>query len=157
MKISDKSWHYKIYVFNSQLVAAWKDDKFYLNKPGNGKNIGLCPYMRMIFVWGPLAMLSYTVPIYAMYLALFKFPVSAAGAMGIVWLFGWIAGIIGFMFAMAWFTEYNNNRKANKASKSSIVNPYDGIEEESTFWTIIREYVVALKTKVCPILEVNND
>lgn len=155
MKISTTSWHYKLYVFNTQLVEAWKGNSYFHTCPSDG-NVGLCPYMRMIMIWGPLVLLTYTIPIGMTIAALVLFPMKAAGVIGILYLIGWIVGLIAVMFLMAWLSSRKEQRELDKAERTKGVSMPD-VEPKTTFWSVLKEYIIAAKTKVCPVLEVSDD
>jgi len=155
MQISSNSWHYKLYVFMSQWFAVWLRDYNYINagQPEN-KRIGLCPYMRTILVWGPLAIISNIIPFGGLYLALIVVPASLNGSIGIMWTFG---GILLLMFFVAVFIImvelYEKYRYSNK-NKSNITGD-ENQENSHGFWKLIKEYAVSIKTRVCPVLEVD--
>jgi len=157
-KINPESWHYKIYRYNSQLVAAWLCEDDYHEYPHQyGKMIGLCPYMRMICLWGPLVALSNIIPLAALAATFWMLPSFANGIAGVLWLFGSIALIFATFIGMAYLKDKSNERK--EAKKQSQLRDYDEYfaEPPVTFWTLFKDYVRAVKTKVCPILELPND
>ncbi len=153
MKIREDSWHFRLYVFMSQWNAAWRGNNDYLDHPQiSSFGIGLCPYMRMILIWGPLAILSNVFPIAAVIGSLVAFPGSVAGTSGIFWLFGWIAGFVGAIFALGWIKNWQDERQESREISQLIKQDPNYVEPES-FWKLIKDYVKSAKTKVCPVLE----
>ena len=156
--INPESWHYKIYRFNSQLVAAWNCNENYHEYPHQyGKMIGLCPYTRMIFLWGPLVALTNIIPLAALAATFWMLPSFTNGLTGVLWLFGSIALIFAILIGMAYLKDKSNERKETK--KESQLPEFGAIVAEPpvTFWSLLKDYVRAVKTKVCPILELPND
>ena len=158
MKISQDCWHYKLYVFMSQWSAAWRADDNYLHAGEHTSMIGLCPYMRMILIWGPLAILSNIIPLGGVIGVLFLFPASANGFMGIFWLFFWLACIVAAFFGIGWLKDFLSAREEKKERSQLPPHPDDEeVEKPTGFWTIVKEYIIAAKTKVCPVLEIEED
>ena len=159
MKISPDSWHYKLYVFMSQWNAAWRGKSDYWEYPLNGNMIGLCPYMRMILIWGPLAILSNLIPIGAIVATFFLFPASVNGAVGVAWLIGSILLIAGGILAIGYITHLigriEEGRRRNEIENDDWFE--EGYEPKQTFRGLVWSYLVALKTKMCPVLELKKD
>lgn len=157
MKINQNSWHYRLYNFMAQWHAVWLVNYDYLNagKPTNGK-IGLCPYMRTILIWGPLAILSNLVPFGMLYLTFFVIPIELNGAMGVYWLFGVLVGLIITVVLIILLSEYQENRR--NARMSQVKNQDEAEQDQSdSFWSLVKEYLVSLKTRICPVLEVDDN
>jgi hypothetical protein len=165
MKLNPNSWHYKVYVFNSQLNARWNDHSDFVDFPHHGNNIGLCPYMRMIFVWGPLTMLAYVATIAVIVGTVWVFPSGATGGItGTLWLLGTLSAIIGGLLGIAYVSDWRQEKTLAKHKerlelKDSMT--YNEWQEHNkppeTFWTLCRDYLKSMKTKICPVLEINND
>lgn len=157
MKLNPNSWHYKIYAFNSQLVAAWmhKDDYHYYPKIGSF-GIGLCPYMRMILIWGPLVALTNVVPFAAIYAAFIMFPGFAAGGAGIFWLIFTLASIVGFFVLLAKIKDWASERQERR-EESQLRRQDPDYQEPEGFWRLVGGYLKSMKTKICPVLEIQDD
>jgi len=153
LNINKSSWHYKVYTFNSQWWAAWTNQSDYHTYKMNNDKIGLCEYMRMILLWGPLAILSNIVPIMAVWLAFFMFPMSISGIGGVIWLFVAIGAFGASGVCLEKFLSYRENKKSQAATDMTHNNAIP----DSGFRVIAKEFVISIKTKVCPILEVNDD
>lgn len=154
-KIDRNSWHWKIYAFNSQLVHAWLGKDFYYEYPKQreGEKIGLCPYMRMIILWGPLVMLTYLAPLAAFYGALIYFPYSANAGLGLLALFGTLLAISGVIWLLAWLAvkreeETWEQREAREEARERR------LKENPGFLRLFWRWLVAQKTKICPVMEV---
>lgn len=156
MRISKNSWHYKLYVFMSQWNAAWRAEDDYHLFPKDNERIGLCPYMRMILIWGPLAILSNIFPLGTFAAVVFLFPMSANGLWGVFWLFFWIATVIVALFGIGFLKDFSDKRAERKKSQLDS-NEEPKSEPETGFFKILIEYVKAFKTKICPVLEVKQD
>lgn len=155
MKINTSSWHYKIYAFNSKWVARWMCAWNWYEKPGPSAMIGLCPYMRMILLWGPIVMLTNIVPLGAVVYAILLFPVDVNGAGGV----GWIVGIAALGLVGVFLSRQAGKWISKKAQESVEKQSRKKSEEKdgTGFFTIMAEYVKTFKSKVCPIMEVDND
>jgi hypothetical protein len=167
-KIAPTSWHYKVYVFNSQLCAKWhNDDSEFHEYPLHTRNIGLCPYMRMIFIWGPLVVLTYILVAMFIALTVWTLPSFATnGVSGTLWLLGSIAAMISGVLLMGSCIDYCEKRKDiirqknNDIKNSMTADEYDAFinpVKEATFWSLCKDYLKSMKTKVCPVLEFRND
>lgn len=159
MKISPDSWHYKLYVFMCQWNAAWRGKNDYWEYPRQGNMIGLCPYMRMILIWGPLAILSNLIPIAAIVGTFFLFPASLNGVVGIAWLLGTIfalaAGILGIGYVSHLIGKLEEGRRREKLDREFFED--EPSKPTKTFRGLVWDYVVAVKTKMCPVLEVEKN
>ena len=150
MQISEDSWHFKLFVFMSQWNAAWHEKDDYLDYPKIPESgIGLCPYMRMILIWGPLAILSNFVPLAFLVGALFLFPASANGAAGVGWTLFTIAAMIGSGFAIGWLKDRKEIR--DEAKERSQLDPYGEEEKPDGFFKLLWTWV---HDSICPVLEV---
>jgi hypothetical protein len=162
MNIDSNSWHWRLYKFNSQWVAAWKGRNDFYDFPRHGRMIGLCPYMRMILIWGPIAMLSNIFPLAVLAGTFLLFPVTANGVMGIAWLIGVIVLVAASICAMSYLLDYRSrrceaNRRADLKHESNKSSDSQLTEQPDTFWTLFCSYVVAVKTKICPVLQAPNE
>jgi hypothetical protein len=137
----------------SQWNAAWHHKSNYYEYPKHGEMIGLCPYMRMIIIWGPLAILSNLIPLGAVIGALFMFPMAANGAAGVGWLFFWVVLTVGLIVAWAFFKDWRD-AKAEEKEKSQISSWDDEEEKPQGFIKLMYEWI---HNKFCPILEVHHD
>ena len=152
MKISPDSWHYRLYSFMSQWNAAWREKDDFLDYPKHGTMIGLCPYMRMILIWGPLAILSNLIPIAAVIGAFLLFPASVNGGAAVGWLFFTVIAFVGIILALGWLKNYLDERhEENEVSQLHKQDP-DYVEPDS-FWKLLKGYAKAVKSRVCPVLE----
>jgi hypothetical protein len=154
MRISPKSWHYRLYVFMSQWNAAWRDKDDYLSYPKHGEMIGLCPYMRMILIWGPLAILSNLIPLGFVIMALLLFPMSAAGPSGIGWLLFWLVMTIGLVIGGGFIKDWLDRRADEKENSQIPGWDYEPKKKPDGFFKLLNEWI---HSKFCPVLEVQND
>ena len=157
MKISENSWHYRLYVFMSQWNAAWRNCDDYLEYPKTygrrSNNIGLCPYMRMILIWGPLSILSNLIPILAVLGALIAMPTGMNGLAGFLWLIFWAVTAAAFTLGIAKLADWRQAR-AERMEKLQTYRQDPDYVKQDTFWSLLGEYLMSIKTKVCPVLEV---
>lgn len=164
-KINPESWHYKLYVFNTQLIGRWGDDEeFYLRPHSRRRKIGLCPYVRTIMLWGPLVMASYVLPIGAFLGVVVFLPGGLAGTAGILGLISVFVAMAALAVGIGYLTKWINTvHKIYVPKKSELATNYDDdgypieIERPATFWTILKDYIIAAKTKVCPVLTLPED
>ena len=150
-KIDKNSWHYKWYVIASQLNAKWQGKDHYLDYPLN-KQTGLCPYMRMILMWGPLAILSNLVPIGAVVAVFLYLPASAMGWMGIVWLLFYIFTVFACIGSIGLLVNWRARYK-EKNKKSNLEKQHPDYEAPETGRTLLVKYATTFHTKICPMLE----
>lgn len=153
MKINPQSWHYKLYAFNAQLVAAWFHKDNYHYEATDDKNVGLCPYMRMILLWGPIVMLTYTVPLGALGASFVWLPVIATSGMAYLWM-GAMAAVVA---ATIWSAARPINYEKERVKSAERKRRREYAEENPGFMRILWNYVLTAKTKVCPILEVDSN
>lgn len=153
MKISPTSWHYRLYCYMSQAHAAWTHKDDYHEYPKNTAFLGLCPYMRMILIWGPIAILSNLIPIFAILATLFIFPASTGGLAGVLWLFGAIGTLVGAIIGLGYLVEWNRERR--HAREESQLGSYGEPEEKP------KGFIALLYTwihdSICPKLELPQD
>tara|TARA_B110000240_G_C13364849_1_gene395615 strand:- start:315 stop:809 length:495 start_codon:yes stop_codon:yes gene_type:complete len=164
MKLNKSSWHYKVYAFNSQLVAAWQNQNSFHRYPYHGKIIGLCPYMRMIIIWGPLVFLCNLAPLVAAVGVFIVLPVTTIGAMSQLIV---VATIVGFVVAACLIiggANYLAGRlgdmeelRAEQQKKTKLESAANGVTPPETFWSLLVSYITSLKTKVCPVLELDDE
>lgn len=161
MTINTRSWHYRLYVFMLQWCKAWNGHDDYYYEP-RLKNIGLCSYMRMILLWGPLVILTNVVPLGMTIAALFLFPIAANGFVGVAWLLGII--LLPFVLMYAWIrlTSWLENRYPDAPTKNQNdgeiktgnIHDQEKVEPSTGFMSLLWSYLVSFKTKICPVLEV---
>ena len=152
--ISKTSWHYKLYRFFSQLCAAWRGNEDFYKYPKNQNMIGLCQYMRMILIWGPLVMLTYLIPIGAVTSFFFWLPFSLNGSAGVMSFYAVVASLI-FVIVVAtiaiWLIKRSTDAvieyRETKKNKSKV-------ETKTKKPNLLFEYAKAIKSKMCPILKV---
>ncbi len=158
MKISPDSWHYKLYVFMSQWNAAWRHKLDPWEYPRGKNMIGLCPYMRMILIWGPLSILSNLLPIGAVYAAFVMFPAAVNGTAGIAWLVGSVIALAVSFFLIGWIAHLIGVVREQRRD-SRIQREFEDldVEPKETFFGLIKQYIVAIKTRICPVLELEDD
>jgi len=159
MKISPGSWHYKLYVFMSQWNAAWLGKDAYWKYPHNSNKVGLCPYIRMIILWGPLAILSNFIPIGVFIASFFLYPASVNGYVGIVWLVTTLLVITAVVLIIGYVRHlidlHEENRRHSELEYGVYYEKQDKSQE--TFRSLLWEYLETIKTKMCPVLEVKQD
>ena len=155
MKIRNDSWHYRLYVFMSQWNAAWRGRDDYLDFPHTDyyNRIGLCPYMRMILIWGPLSIISNVIPVGAVFLAVIGFPLMLNGAAGVGWLVFWAVTLVAVVYAVSKIMDWRQAQHEARAGSQLYTQAPDYVEPDS-FWRLVREYAVSVKTKICPVLEI---
>jgi hypothetical protein len=162
MKISADSWHYRLYVFMSQWNAAWRHKIDPWEYPRGGHMIGLCPYMRMILIWGPLAILSNLLPLGALYVTFILFPVSMNGGLGVAWLLGFFVTVGAVVFAIGFIRHVIGKLEEGRRSSQITRQQEEELarqrgEEKTSFRSLVWGFLVAAKTKMCPVLELKND
>ena len=108
-------------------------------------------------------MLSYLVPVGVFYLVFYHVPASMGGSGLAVYTFlGTVSVVlffVAFLLFLALFEKLQNRMTEKKLSRSkSAIMAGDEIPEPPQgFFGILKEYVKAIKTQICPILEVKND
>jgi hypothetical protein len=160
MKLRKSSWHYKLYAFNSQLCAAWWDEDDFYRYPIHGTIIGLCPYMRMIMIWGPLVFAFNLLPVIVMVGALLVLPAVTIGLWSLLTFSFVVVGVIGAVIGLSMGMAYLKNVRSEFVVKKTTQNEYDamhGISHPETFWSLLTSYVKSMKTKICPVLELDNE
>jgi hypothetical protein len=157
-EIDPKCWHWKLYCFMSQVIAAWNDKPNPEEYGIHDTHIGRCPYMRTIFVWGPLVLLTNLIPISALVSLFYWIPMSMSGGAGIIWTVVTIGSVIGgvilFLLMLAGITELVDR---SNARKQHAVPNTPKINQPETMWSLIKEHIGSVKTKLCPILVVKHD
>lgn len=152
------SWHYKLYVYMSQSLAGWSGKEDFHTYPKHyGKNIGLCPYMRMILLWGPISLLSNLFPLAAIGIAFLVLPAGINGPAGVIWIFVVIAVTLASVFIIAKISDWLAERQERHDMKGQIEKQHSDYEAPITFWSLFKEWLAARKTKLCIILELPDD
>jgi hypothetical protein len=160
MKLNKSSWHYKVYAFNSQMVAAWTMEGDFHEYPYHGKIIGLCPYMRMIMLWGPLVFLCNLSPLIAAVAAFIVLPVVTIGALSHLTVVATIVGCIILVFLVLSGANYLIDRHEHYyrlKKKQQRIDAENNVTPPETFWSLLVSYIKSLKTKVCPVLELDDE
>lgn len=151
MKINRNSWHFKLYEFNLQLIAAWRGHDWYFEVKGKD-TIGLCPYVRTIILWGPLIMATYVLTLYIVTLPFVFFPIAmGTGLGGSIAVIGTIFLFILTLFLLDKYIGYRNKKKDDEE-----IPDWQSEEKDKTFGTVFWEYIKSFKTKICPVLEVKD-
>jgi hypothetical protein len=166
MKLNKSSWHYKVYAFNSQMVARLGDNgsDFY-KYPHHGRIIGLCPYMRMIMLWGPFAFLCNLVPLIAVVWFFLVLPAFTVGLWSLLIFAAYVCAAGGLAIALYYGITYVANSvsthhdDAHQAEREAakVVRDAHKATQPDTFWSLFVGYVKSLKTKVCPVLELDDE
>ena len=160
MKLNLESWHYKLYAFDCQMVAALWDESNPHEYPQHGRIIGLCPYMRMILIWGPLTLLLQLSPWAAAIGAVCVLPMYVIGSTSWITLVLSIIAIIGLAIGawmlMRYITDAVDTHRTNKQESLPQIDPF-AEPKPDTFWTMTVAYLRSAKTRICPILEIDDE
>jgi hypothetical protein len=161
MKLNKSSWHYKLYAFNSQMVAKLWDEGDFHEYPHHGNIIGLCPYMRMILIWGPLAFLCNLIPLAGITWFFIVLPAFTVGLWSLLMFVSYVCAISGLTIALYFCIRYlikrysPDNQATRKADKLERIAQKVG--QPDTFRSLLVGYIKSVKTKVCPVLELDNE
>jgi hypothetical protein len=122
----------------------------YLNR-----KIGLCEYMRMLLIWGPI-MTGFYIAIASWIGYVFLVMPIMSGGIGfisigfsILFLLAMVAIIVGVFFTI-FVLDFTKNKILDKLEDITEANDEKDDEEKS----IIIEYYKETKDKVCPIMEI---
>jgi uncharacterized membrane-anchored protein len=160
MKLNKFSWHYKVYAFNSQMVAAWTMESDFHEYPWDGRTIGLCPYMRMIMLWGPLVFLCNLSPLIAGVAAYIVLPAVTIGVSSLLSVTATIVGFTIACYILNSGVKYLSARRDDinrEKRKQRRIDAENDVTPPETFWSLLVSYIKSLKTKVCPVLELDDE
>jgi hypothetical protein len=160
MKPNTNSWYHKVFVFNSQIVATMREYQDPHLHPHHGKMYGLCPYMRMIFVWGPIVFLMNLFPLLCLIGTAIVLPITIIGGVSTAYTALVILAVIGIILACIWLLEYTSEiLKKRRYQQKQVVKQRekDGVVPPDTFWSLTKAYLKSAKTKVCPVLEFDDE
>ena len=136
MILNKNAWHFSVYKFFKTQMNRWDD--YYPEDPNTIENIGLCPYMRTLLLWGPLQMSFYALCYGAVYIALISIPLYG----GFINLFFSLL-IVGFCMAIFALMAF-----------IASVDIKELVSSKSAKNNVAIQYAVSLKTKICPIMKV---
>jgi hypothetical protein len=154
--INRESWHWKLYIFDLQMINAWTGEDFYYDEEGP-KNIGLCPYMRTLFLWGPLIMMTNLIPWAAVIWSVIYFPTSAMGIIGPIMVVLGLALIFATIWCLGLLAKRNKQKRIAREEETARQGRYDRFDpkkDDDTFWKLIKDWIKTRKSKICPIMEV---
>lgn len=127
MKIGKRNILGKLYRFNFEFLS---DNWF---EP----QTDLCRFMRVIFIWLPLKLLGVLFAIVGLFMALIFIPLYEFGLLLYLNCLAIIAGII-----------YAGIR---------VMEGYESIGPEATSVELVAYYYKAVKQRICPIIEIEDD
>lgn len=131
MEISSKSWHYRLWRFGRENPYTRPRD--------------LCRYfwhIALIKILLPVALLVFAIGgLIGLIVVIWKNPLSTAIAIGL------IAAFAGFITALAYIGKRSDEKKKRRQAGLEPV-PEPGV---------VRSYLAARKSKICPLIEVTNE
>ncbi len=155
MIISSKSWHYKLFLFNYQLLERFKGRSYWYESEPN--RINLCPYMRTILIWGPMLYLFYGLLWFLMGLTFLYIPFLMIGVSDTGWLGSVIlslvitAGIIGGLIAGLTYTSMFVGKKIKEIKEEYEIRNAD---KPNGFFKILAAYWKSFHDKTCFTMDV---
>lgn len=159
-----RDWHVAWYHECLRII-----DRFLcLEAPWNNNNVrryqnrtNLCHYVRCTCLWGPLILLLHLFMLGLALLGTVILPIAALGIGGYVWLLAAIAFLVGIFWLFAITTDswvdkyigYPTLRTFRKVCEAIELRNQEGV----SFWSLIGTYIVSLKQKVCPLIEIKEN
>jgi uncharacterized membrane protein len=155
MELNRNQWHVKFYFW---CLDVW--DAF-LETYTDRHQSNLCQYIRTIFVWMPLAFaMNVGLLLYALYV-LFYYPLTRFGVIGSFKGYVTVTLIVGTIYLFFYMKKKRAERLREQRwahERATDVNSNDDEAEEKEkrgpgFIEVIWLYLVAMKQKVCPMIE----
>lgn len=125
----------------------------------------LCTFMRVSLIWGPFIIALHIIVYGGAIASITYLPVHLFGFGGYAWIIGAIAGLVGTIWLLkianrAWNAMQQRQRDARRgkafAEMSTVVEPSaEPVDKGSSFASIVWSYAVAVKQRVCPIINFN--
>jgi hypothetical protein len=149
----DKRWHVRLYLWAEPIVAEFFDrgSHVYHYRKSYEVHTNLCPYMRTILLWLPLALLV-NVATWAMAVATVTYIPGR--------LFGWkgwgltvlvTAAGVGLLLLMLWLRQWYRERQEARPPKVPDVGPHD---RTPGFGSAVREWVRKKHEGICPSITI---
>ncbi len=99
----DRRWHVRLYLWAEPIVAEFFEKRSITEYHNDSVSTNLCPYMRTILVWFPLAILMNGLALLAALTAFFLVPVSLIGIKAYAITLGCIFTWLVVLVAVAWW------------------------------------------------------
>ena len=159
MIFHDDQWHLRLYRWSRKVwLHFWNQD---IDQVDSRVAVGLCPYVRTIFLYMPLIVALHLGVFAAAGYVLLVQPIMWFGALpfgifigklvGIVAVAAvCIGGIVGVVMAIAAISEWLENRTATHKVKR--VAP----DDRPSFSRVIRMWWKAIHDRMCPLIEIKH-
>lgn len=152
MKVSKDSWHFKLYKFATLAKAKFQERDFWedwYNSEIDTSRINLCPYIRRPLVVMPLIILANIIAYVMIGIVAFWLPASTVGLGNFYSVIGVVlAGSLILILSVFLFS------KLAEAGGEAV---YRAKETTTPYRNLLGEYYLAVKHKICPIIEVSED
>ncbi len=162
MKLQESQWHVQLYLWCRDTWNTFRDDNDW------NTHHNLCLYIRSIILWAPLALLSQLALVAWAGYVLVYYPVTRIGWTGFFWEIGVVVGIaFAFLLFMlirkgirrlsqAWTNRRYRKLEKLEGTKEDaeevLVTPEK--DKGPGFIEVVFEYLVAMKQKTCPTIEI---
>jgi hypothetical protein len=114
----------------------------------------------MIFVWGPIVFLMNLVPGLCLIGTTIVLPIAIIGGASTAYTALAILAVIGMILGCIWLLEYTSEflRTRKEQHRQDLQQrEADGVVPPDTFWSLTKAYLKSAKTKVCPVLEFDDE
>ena|SRR3990167_5417744 len=139
MKISKRSYWYKVYNFNT--------DKLFTEWLNYSSTESLCHFMRVVFFWVPFKIcLFITIPLFlcfVLFLALLD-------------LYFYFNQLYWSIISIIMFAVFFGYLMTNKDKKNIFISPIFNNRPKFESFAPIKEWITAKKAKVCPFIDFVN-
>ena len=159
MDINKKQWYVRWFFFCLALIDEFMDKRDWRVSQYRHR-ADLCSFMRVSLLWGPAVILLHIAFYTAAIASVTYLPVQLFGFGG----YGLIIGaIVALTFAVwlaqkVWSTWEDwswQKQRAEALEAESAANEMESTQKEPSFASVVWSYMVAVKQKVCPIINFN--
>ena len=162
MILNESQWHVRLYRWCRTVWNTFRDDNDW------GEQDNLCKYIRSIFVWAPLAVLSQVALFAWAGYVLFYYPITRLGWFGFAYEVLFVVTIAAiYLLCMHLQKSIREGRSARKRQRSSgrresleyqvkaLQNSSPSLKRKGiAFVELVFDFLVAMKEKTCPTIEI---
>lgn len=162
MILNESQWHVRLYRWCRTAWNTFRDDNDW------GEQDNLCKYIRSIFVWAPLAVLSQVALFAWAGYVLIYYPITRIGWTGFAYEVFAVLACAVVVLLCSWAAKllrerrYARKRQRSSGRRESLEYQVKALQNSSpplkqkgiAFVELVFDFLVAMKEKTCPTIEI---
>lgn len=152
MHLNKDSWYVRWYFWSLGICEEFSDNCSLTDRAEN-RGTNLCAFMRVILIYAPLILLLHAIVYAGAIATITVWPIYLFGLKGYILGVSAVVGLVILVFLvinLVWLLL--DRRKTRIAAQQQAAKPTNADAANPGFFHIVRQWVVAKKQKVCPLI-----